>query len=494
MKPEQNGGDGAAVDGIDAAGIVLSTPSQPTGIPIDVEVDGHRVWSFVTKPAERARLHAWPDQLARHMDGTGTITVRRSQDRRVIDERFVRIGSVDTPRRVVDNKGRWMAVNKWGNLGVPLDGHDGQFASRLLERTEVLIRHLREFGVEPFVCSGSLLGALRGGKLLPHDDDVDLGFVAPTEHPADLNLVSYEMQRALERLDYTIVRHSGSHLQVTYLLEDGGVDHYIDIFTGYFRHEEYSQPFAMRGPMATSSILPLGTVELEGHRFPAPARADDWLAMCYGPDWRVPDPSFTFDVPRSTTRRFEAWFGSFNYGRDHWEQVYRDRRSLDAGLSGLESLVTDDEFLVDVGAGASSLARNILDRGGLALAVDYSVEALARQTAAGVPNRYRNANDRRDMLHLVADIAQLGRSAVIVLDGVIEWMRPETRENIELLLRGVFAAGGRVLVRVRQETAPTGQTPYFDGAADWITALAEPYSVREVADGVSEIRDPRKGM
>lgn len=452
-------------------GLQLLVDPDSAGLAVDVEFDGHRVWSYTTEALPGLQQRAWPTALAPYVGGRGEVTVRRSADRAELGSCVATIGE-SSPRRLVDEHGRWMAVNKWGHLGVPLDGRDAGFQNRLLERTHHLIEYLLSAGYEPFVCSGTLLGAIRSGALLPHDDDVDLAFVAGAAHPVDVNLVSYRMQGGLELAGYRIVRHSGAHLQVTFLLEDGALDHYIDIFTGYFGDDgEYNQPFAMRGRISPEVIYPLVEVDLEGEPFPAPADPPAMLELNYGPGWRVPDPAYTFDLPRAMTRRFEAAFGSFNHGRDHWESVFSQAPGLTSVDDATLAVVGEAPFIVDFGAGCSGLAAALHTRGSRVIAVDYSLEALSRQSAARVETRYGNIGDRRDALHLAAEVLAVGIEPTLVLDGFVEWIRPEARDNLELFLRGALAGGGRAIVRIRTSDQPTETTPYMPEAVAWVTGL-----------------------
>ena len=59
-----------------------------------------------------------------------------------------------------------------------------------------------------------------------------------------------------------------------------------------------------------------------GRALPAPARSEELLAATYGPDWRLPDPSFKYETPRWLARRLGGWFGGLKSDRKQWDTFY----------------------------------------------------------------------------------------------------------------------------------------------------------------------------
>jgi SAM-dependent methyltransferase len=417
-------------------GLVLSG-GLPVGGPLDVHINGRRVWSPSVEAGSGPVELIWPPALLPYLDGSAAVELRSPADGALVAAGTGRLGRSDLPVSLVDDRGRRLVVTKWGNVGVSIEGADEDLTERMLTRATALIDDLRVDGWIPFIVGGTLLGAARSGNVLPHDDDIDLAVLLPEgSNPADLVLESFRLQRMLEARGYVIVRHSAAHLQITFLFDGGVTDHYIDIFLAWYRDGWFYEPLAMQVPAAAVSIEPLRSIRLGGRDFPAPADVDGWLAACYGPGWRTPDPSFRFDVPLRTRRRFWTWFGNFNLHRTYWTRP-------GAALSG-EAEVTDAllaEFpagglVVDLGSGDGAASRRFAEAGHQVLAVDFEFLAIAAAEAVpGVRARRVNLNDDSDVLDLAVELISSGRTVSFYAGHTYEGLSGEGKRNVLRLLR-----------------------------------------------------------
>ncbi len=432
-------------------GLRLKAPVDGTPT-VDVYFDDQRVWSTKLPAPEgrrRSRWLAWPPSIRPRLQGVSTLTIRNSADSSEIASGRVQFGRSREPVRFVDPQGRRLAMNKWNRLGVVFEGDSSGMQQRLLATAAEVAAHMREWGYPLYMVGGNLLGAMRSGQLMAHDDDIDFAFYTDASDPQDVTLVGFEVERKLVAAGYTVVRHSHTHLEIVCFTDELSLDYYIDIFTGWHSADgKYNQPFALRGELARSDLLPVKDLEISGVPLPAPAVPEAWLAFAYGPNWRVPDPSFIWTTPLSTLRRFENSFGVFNRQRVFWEKTWQevDKRAdpepgAFADTDRFLEMLPPHSLVVDLGCGDGAQAERIAAAGHEVIGVDYSYEALrvAKQTAPpNVSYRFLNLNDRHSLVDFGLDLIEQGRRPFFYARNVIHEIPALARGDLFTLLRGVL--------------------------------------------------------
>lgn len=408
---------GSARSSVDGDGLHL--PAEWDSV-LDVLIDDQRVWSISPSrdaaSGGRTRLIPWPHPLRRYLDGVARVTVREHVSRRVLLDEEFRFGNADGRVRVVDAAGWPLALDKGGHLQRCFDGGSAAMVGALLDSVEELLAVLRDdCGLPAFISFGALLGAVREGALLGHDSDADVSYLSAYEHPVDVARESYGVERAFHRHGYTTLRFSAADFKVLVSNADGGTLG-IDVFGGFVVEDWLYVLPNVRAKLPRSAIVPVGEVELDGRRLPAPADPPALLAATYGEGWRVPDPSFQFEPPQETKRRLTGWLRGINAHRPHWDNFYRGPASaaVPKEPSAFARWVVEREptstALVDIGSGNGRDALWFARQGYRVTGLDYSRPAI-RQSRADAESAGLSATfdivDLYDLRYVLATGARL---------------------------------------------------------------------------------------
>lgn len=448
---------------VDDDGIAARTDEE---LVLDVLFDERRIWSFWLPRDAVARddgwFVEWPSALRRFLHGRTRLQVVRHVDQEVVFDEEVSLGEppADGPDRiaVVNERGLPLGIDKSLRLAQTFDTRSAEHVAPLLDSIEEVLGALRKAGIEPFIAYGTLLGAVRGGKLIGHDSDADLGYVSRHQHPVDVVRESFDLQRALAEMGYRITRYSGAAFKVDVEEADGSIRG-LDVFGGFLGEGNLHLMGEIRTPFLEDWIFPLGTTTLEGRELPAPADTDRFLTATYGPSWRVPDPAYVFETPESTHRRLNGWFRGTRVKRAEWDRTYSGHKlegALDETPSAFARWVRREhggipERLVDLGCGRGVDALWFAREGSArVVGLDYvtrgSDAAGEIAAAEGLPLEFRAINlcELRSVLAEGARIAHEPGPRVLTARHLADATDKVGRRNLwrvaEMMLRG----GGRL--------------------------------------------------
>lgn len=463
---------------------------------LDVDVDDRRIWSFRQddattpdpavidlaladrEPLDRAtlRFQPWPPALLPRLSGRFRLRLRPSGG---VDGAEVTVsldGGIEPPA-LVDRFGRPLVVNKWGRLGCAIADADAGMVDRMLDHMDQ-IRGLLEQHLGPvvYVTGGTLLGPVREGRLLPHDDDADLAYLSRHTHPADVAVENFEIGRLLRDAGYDVLRLSVGHLQVVFS-HQGVPDHYVDVFAGFLMDGWWMQHFPVRVPATRDDLVPPVSVLVEGRPEPATREPELALRAIYGDGWRQPDPSFAFTVPSSTGDRFYGWWADYNVEREDWEDVVL--------LTGPDHRIPDDptgfarwahehtpatSAILELGCGPGTDALALADLGRSVHALDFSRYAidLARARAArrgsAVDFELLNLLDTRAVIALGARLASDPREWTVIGRRLLNALEDRGRDNLfrlcAMLLRVPHDRTGGARFDVVADHGYAGIAPY----------------------------------
>jgi hypothetical protein len=309
---------------VDDAGVLVRTAGDA---PLTLSIDGRYIWAFTPardgNPHRGGVLVEWPPVLRRFLDGQARVRIAQASDDVVLLDEDVRLGSGEGRIEIVDPQGLPLAVDKVGHLCRAFASTDVGIQDEILVGTQRALSDLAQgCGLDAYLNYGALLGAVRDGAMIAHDSDTDVCYLSRTTSPADLILESYRIERELKARGWTLLRMSGGDIKLLLPLSDGRQCH-IDVFVAFRVDGTFYQLGNRSGSLPESAILPLSTIELHGHTFPAPARPEEMLAFVYGPGWRVPDPSFKYADPVAGIRRLDGWLRGFRTDMGLWTDFHR---------------------------------------------------------------------------------------------------------------------------------------------------------------------------
>ncbi|MET3960573.1 SAM-dependent methyltransferase [Marmoricola sp. OAE513] len=363
---------------VDLSGVAVSTSVSG---PVIVEFDGQYVWSFVpSRDGTRSLtgIHTpWPPVLHPFLKGSTQVVLRSPEDETYFDEE-VRFSDDDTRVAVTDKRGNPVSVDKVGHLQRIFDESSGGIKDEILTGTQRALADLKEYGgVEAYLNYGALLGAVRDGKMIGHDSDTDLCYISAYTVPVDIIRESYRVERAMKARGWNLLRMSGGDIKLLLPLSDGR-DCHIDVFGAFHINGVFYQFGNRSGQLARESILPLGTIDLEGYEFPVPRDPEAMMAFLYGPNWRTPDPSFRYADPAPGVRRLNGWFRGFRTEMGLWTELYRSPATerIPEGGSPFAAWVNEriepGSPIADIGCGTGSDAIWFNQQGHPVRAFDFS--------------------------------------------------------------------------------------------------------------------------
>lgn len=164
---------------------------------------------------------------------------------------------------------------------------------------------LADLGRDHFLTSGTLLGFVREGDVLAHDDDIDFGIMLNgdtlEEVVADLFVLKRELfeRKVLENWDLAPNRAFAR-------LKSNKI--HIDLFPSFIVDGKlHCWP---HGIIEVDDMLPLEVKETKRGPLSFPARPDAVLTAAYGENWRTPDRTYSYPWDR-TLKIFEDYHAEY---------------------------------------------------------------------------------------------------------------------------------------------------------------------------------------
>lgn len=181
--------------------------------------------------------------------------------------------------------------------GVKAQGMLRREPARFLDHLCAVVEVLRDLGREPVLAYGTLLGAVREGDFIAHDDDIDLLYRSRCRSRAEVEAELPALQEALRARGFKVVSLLPNSLNIHVIDSRNGA--VMDVFPCWEEQGRlclHMESMKIRG-IDPAIVYPPGTLPLLGRTLPAPADPEAFLQERYGDGWRVSDQFFEWPWP-----------------------------------------------------------------------------------------------------------------------------------------------------------------------------------------------------
>lgn len=152
---------------------------------------------------------------------------------------------------------------------------------------------LKDYGLTAFPSSGSLLGLVRDGGLIDHDDDLDVCYISNFSDEVNIleerdGLVDFLIRKGCK------VKQSG--IAHYWCVTPEGIS--VDIFTAFYEGDFCSMNPIGRKKILKKNMFPFIKCNIKNDynfNFDIPKNYDEIMELNYGPKWKVKDPLWSFD-------------------------------------------------------------------------------------------------------------------------------------------------------------------------------------------------------
>jgi hypothetical protein len=160
---------------------------------------------------------------------------------------------------------------------------------RWLDAYETVAAFMRaETGKPRFLYYGSLLGAVRDNRIIPFDDDFDVGYFSAKQSPPEVKDEMISIIAALAAAPPDMVIRL-----MNFFFKIRSRDGIVDVFPAWHDGRVLWSPWSTRLECNEEDLLKqVEERRFHGRRVLVPARAERFLELKYGANWRTPDPAY----------------------------------------------------------------------------------------------------------------------------------------------------------------------------------------------------------
>ena len=164
-----------------------------------------------------------------------------------------------------------------------------------------------ELGYDWFINSGTLLGAIRDGNFIPHDDDVDLAVILPGDNIEAVARSWCALREEVQDRGMLVPWGDKNRYQIHFKVK---AKFGLGIFPCWIIDERVFIWPHTYGEIGEKDLLPLSQFSIGAVTVKVPAMPEKVLELNYGPDWRVPNPAWRFNW-RSAWKKFHEFRATY---------------------------------------------------------------------------------------------------------------------------------------------------------------------------------------
>lgn len=171
--------------------------------------------------------------------------------------------------------------------------------AKYIDSISKAIAFLSKAHFDAMLLYGTLLGAVRDGTFIAHDDDVDIGYVSHSNTHEELIYERQSLINQFKAADFNVSDFS-THLTFSVSHKSFIYPYWVEIFPIWSDpdvesiHKMYMTTMTIQAVPKNiiGSANERSFVYLNGTQFPAPADSTGFLSLRYGSNWNIPDPFF----------------------------------------------------------------------------------------------------------------------------------------------------------------------------------------------------------
>ena len=182
-----------------------------------------------------------------------------------------------THRLLLDREREWSAHGVWKSfrfwsLEEKIDYLNR--ANRLIDLLETIVPNVT-YGF------GSVLGFVRDGDFMPHDDDMDLLVAIPKGDADNYSDAKSALIKILSESGLNVYNENRTHFTA-----NG-----VDVFIGFAESDSSIAwfPSCRKSGLVLNDIFPPSEISVLGVSVKIPNNSEKYLEVTYGPDWRIPN-------------------------------------------------------------------------------------------------------------------------------------------------------------------------------------------------------------